>query len=114
MIKCSTCGEKLPPLSEFTSNVEEVKDEQTHRKVKLNKPLELVALDPSHPNDTVKLGTKMEPGIRQELKQLLAKCPYVFALGHRDMPRIDNTIIRCHLHIDLEVKKVRVEAPKTQ
>lgn len=51
MTKGPTYGEEPPPLPVFIDKGEEIK--QTLRQVEPNEPLELVALDLSHPENTV-------------------------------------------------------------
>lgn len=55
----------LPP--ELIDHEVETRDEQNLKKLVANEPLELVVLDPNHPEAIMRMGTKMGFKIRRQI-----------------------------------------------
>ena len=69
--------------------------------------LEDVLLDESNPEKFTKIGTSMGEKTKQDLIGFLKKNTDVFAWSHKDMPRIDPSVITYRLNVSPSYKPVR-------
>lgn len=97
----------LPPSPKHTTTDKEIRDEQTLKKVEPNEPLELIPLDPSHPEVTARIGSGMAPKIRHTIQQLITEHQDVFTLNYEDIHGIDPQIMQHYLSVDPKAKGVR-------
>ena len=69
--------------------------------------LEDVPLDKFNPEKFTRIETSMEEKTKQDLVQFLKKSMDVFALSHKDMPRIDLSVITYRLNMSPSYKLIR-------
>ena len=62
--------------------------------------LEEISLDESRPERTTRMGTLASPLIRQDLAAFLRMNQDVFAWGHKDMPKIDLSVMVHRLNVN--------------
>ena len=62
--------------------------------------LEEISLDESRPERTTRMGTLASPLIRQDLAAFLRMNQDVFTWSHKDMPRIDPSVIVHRLNVN--------------
>ena len=74
---------------------------------KPTKVLEDVPLDESNPKRFTRIGASMEEKTKQDLIQFLRKSIDVFAWSHKDMPRINPSVITHRLNVYPSSKPVR-------
>lgn len=74
-----------------------MRDEYTLKKTKAKEPLELILLDQSRTEATIRVGTSMTAKMRNALQQLLIEHQDIFMWSHEDMPGIDLAIMQHHL-----------------
>ena len=100
---------EVPPNPNNISHTSREMDPQEKEKEKRGnhvEELESIKLDDQHPKRAVQIGSQLLGSLRDQLISFFKEHKDVFAWSHKDMPRIDRSIIVHRLNVDPAHKPV--------